>query len=246
MTLSIVVLTKNEEKNLKKLLPTLAFAEEIVVIDDYSEDKTIDIARDYGASVFERKLNNDFAAQRNFGLEKATGNWILFLDADEEVSKELGNEITQLVSNSLIQTQGYYIKRQDKLWGKLMTGTEAGKTKLLRLIKKGKSKWTRRVHEYLKVPSSTAVLKHSLIHYPHPTLSEFLTDINYYSTIHAEENAREGKKSSLFKIIFFPIAKFLNNWILLGGYKDGGQGFVVSLIMSLHSFLSWSKLWLMQ
>jgi glycosyltransferase involved in cell wall biosynthesis len=245
MTLSVVILTKNEEKNLEKLLPTLALAEEVVIVDDNSVDKTLKIAEDFGARVYKRKLDNDFAAQRNFGLEKATGNWILFLDTDEEISKELSNEITQLVSNPLIRTQGYHLKRQDFLWGKLMTGTEAGRTKLLRLIKKGKGKWARRVHEYIIAPENTSVLKNNLIHYPHTTLGEFIKDINYYSTIHAEENRNEGKKASLAKIIFYPAGKFINNWLILGGYKDGGQGFVVSLMMSLHSFLSWSKLWLM-
>jgi glycosyltransferase involved in cell wall biosynthesis len=240
MTLSIVILTKNEEKNLEKLLPSLSFAEEIVIVDDNSEDKTISVAEDYGARVYKRKLNNDFAAQRNYGLAKAKGDWILFLDADEEITPELGREIEQVAGHD-----GYYIKRQDKLWGKLMTGTEAGRTRLIRLIKRGKGKWVRRVHEYLVEPKTTATLENALIHSPHTTLNEFIKDVNYYSTIHALENRREGKKSSLFKIIFFPSVKFLYNWLVLGGYKDGSQGFVVSLVMSLHSFLSWSKLWLM-
>ncbi|MGD0523043.1 MAG: glycosyltransferase family 2 protein [Candidatus Microgenomates bacterium] len=250
--LSVVILTKNEEKNIRKLLGSLSPADEIIVVDDNSTDKTTYIVDQLShtgcvkAKVFTRSLHEDFAAQRNYGLEKAHGDWVLFIDADEEVSKPLMNEIIQLVNNSLLKTEGYYVLRQDYLWGRTLIGTEAGRTKLLRLIKKGKGKWVRRVHEYLIAPGNTTTLKNRLIHYPHQTLSEFLASINYYSTIHAQENQSEHKKSTLFKIMFYPLLKFINNYIILGGYQDDGQGFVVSLMMSLHSFLSWSKLWLMQ
>lgn len=244
--LSVVILTKNEEANISKLLASLSLADEILVIDDNSTDKTVSIAEKLGAKVHKHSLDNNFAAQRNFGLAKANGDWVLFVDADEEVSKELVNEIIQLINNPLIKTEGYFLHRQDYLWGKLMTGTEAGRTKLLRLIKKGRGKWARRVHEYITSSVNTGLLKNPLIHNPHPTLREFIKDINYYSSIHAEENYREHKRSSLFKIVFYPILKFLKNLIVLGGYKDGSRGFVVSIMMSLHSFLSWSKLWLIQ
>lgn len=250
--LSVVILTKNSEKNITVLINSLRQADEIIIVDDNSTDKTAVMVNQllYSGSVkaklFTRSLNNDFAAQRNFGQEKTKGDWTLFVDADEEVSKELMNEIIQLINNPIIITEGYFIGRRDELWGKMMTGTEAGKSKILRLIKRGKGKWVRQVHEYIIPPLKTGVLKNSLIHKPHPTLWKFIKDINYYSTIHAEENHREHKRSSILKIIFYPIVKLFYNWIVLRGYKDGSRGFVVSLMMSLHSFLSWSKLWLIQ
>ena len=242
--ISAVILAKDYDQPLKKLIASFKFADEIVIIIDKLFNK-LSHTGCVKAKVFTRSLNNDFAAQRNFGLRKAKGDWVLFIDSDEEISQELNKEISQLINNPINQMNGYYIRRQDRLWGKLMTGTEAGRTRILRLVRKGSGKFMRRVHEYYECTGTTGALKNKLIHNPHPTLRKFLVDVNRYSTIHAQENLEEGKKSTLFKIIFYPVGKFLYNWLVLGGCKDGDRGVIVSLIMSLHSFLSWSKLWLM-
>lgn len=241
--LSTVVLTKNEEHNIKECLKSVAWCDEMIVIDDYSEDKTVDVAKSLGARVFKRKLNGDFATQRNFGLEKAAGEWVLFIDADERMTPKLKDEI-----NSKVQIQkhcGFYIKRTDVLWGKTLTHGETN-TKLLRLARKGSGKWRRKVHEVWEVAGVIREFKNPILHYPHQTINEFLGDTNNYSTLHAQENMKEGKRSSIFKILFYPKLKFLQNWILKGGFLDSGPGFIVALMMSFHSFLAWSKLWLLQ
>lgn len=255
--ISAVVLTRNEDRNIKECLKSVAWCDETIVIDDYSDDKTVDIAKSLGALVFQRKLDGNFAAQRNFGSEKAKGEWVLFIDADERVSKELVEEIKSRCANLFHSRgenvpaprewlDGFYIQRHDVVWNKKLKHGEAGNIKLLRLAKRGSGKWKRRVHETWDIKGPFKTLKNPLLHYPHQTISEFLGDINNYSTLHAQENMKEGKRSSILKIMFYPKLKFLQNWILKGGFFDSGPGFVAALMMSFHSFLAWSKLWLLQ
>ena len=246
MNLSAVILTKNESNKIENCLRSLGFCDEIIVIDDYSTDGTSILASRLGCKVYRRHLNANFANQRNFGLGKAGGKWVLFIDADERVTDELEKEIIQFVNDPTINFNGLYIKRQDVLWGRKFSSTEAGEIKLLRLAKKGFGIWQRRVHEFWDVSGDLYTLKNKLMHFPHPNLREFIKDINWMSSLHAIANFEEGKRSSLFKIIFWPIGKFIQNWVIKSGYKDKTFGFVLSAMMSLHSFLAWSKLWIIQ
>lgn len=242
---SAVVLTKNEEKNIRECLETLKWCDEIVVVDDYSDDKTVEIAKKHEAKIFKRRLNNDFASQRNFGLSKAKGDWVLFIDADERVTEVLASEIKNQKSKSKRDVDGFFVRRVDLMWGKELKHGETN-VKLLRLAKKEVGKWRRRVHETWDIKGEVQTLANPLYHYPHKTLAEFLADIDRYSTIHAEENLKEGKRASLVKIILWPKLKFLQNYILKCGFLDGGAGFMSAMMMSLHSYLSWGKLWLLQ
>ncbi|MFZ5932879.1 MAG: glycosyltransferase family 2 protein [Patescibacteria group bacterium] len=246
MNISAVVLTKNEERNIAACLKGLAFCDEILVIDDGSNDKTHKIAKSYGAKVYIRELEGDFARQRNFGQDMAKGRWILFVDADERVSQELQEEIVKETSRENNPYSGYYLKREDYLWGKKLCYGETTNLKFLRLARKGAGRWKRRVHEFWRIVGRTRTLKNPLLHYPHQTLREFISDINFHSTLHAKANLEEGKSSNLLKIMFYPKLKFFRNYILRLGFLDAEAGFVVALLMSFHSFLAWSKLWLMQ
>ena len=247
MNISVVILTKNEEGNIGECIRGLTFCEEVIVIDDNSRDKTIEIARGLGAKVFQRNLNGNFSAQRNFGMEKATGKWVLFIDADERISRQLKDEIGQEVSVLNNPYLGYFVKRDDYIFGKKLNYGETASVRLLRLARKSAGNlWARNVHEVWDVRGRTKTLKNSLRHYPHQTLREFIKDINFQSDLHAEANYKEGKSSNLARIVFWPRGKFFYNYFLRLGFLDGTEGFVFALIMSFHSFLSWSKLWIIQ
>lgn len=245
--ISAVVLTKNEEKNIKDCLESLKWCGEIVVIDDYSEDKTAKIAKSLGAAVYKRKLDDNFADQRNFGLKRAKGEWVIFVDADERVTSSLREEVIKLLSYKVTKYSGFCLKRRDFMWGRELKHGETGNVKLLRLAKRDAGQWRRAVHETWEVKDNKiGELKNPLLHYSHQTLREFVADVDWMSTLHAQENKKEGKRSNLPKIILFPKLKFFDNWILKLGFLDGTAGFVVAMTMSLHSFLAWSKLWLAQ
>lgn len=246
MNLSAVVLTRNEERNIARSLESVDFADEIIVIDDNSTDSTINIAEDLGAKVYIRSLNKNWGEQRNYGLEKAKGRWVLFLDADEYITNKLKNEIIQLVGNPLNKDSGYFLIRKDIIWDKQLKHGESGKKRLLRLAKKSAGQWARSVHEYWKIKGKTRELNGTIVHKPHQSIGEFIRQVDLYSGIHAKENSREGKRSSLVKIVIYPPAKFVYNYIIRLGFLDGTEGFLVVAMMSLHSFLAWSKLWLVQ
>jgi glycosyltransferase involved in cell wall biosynthesis len=248
MNLTSVILTKNEEINIEHCLKSLSFCDEILVIDDFSEDDTIKKVQNYNQEIkiFKRHLNGNFAAQRNYGLNKARGKWILFIDADESISRKLEAEIIKYTHDKSTKFQGYYFKREDVIWGKKLRYGETGAVRLLRLAKRHSGKWIRIVHETWEIEGETSLLKNPILHYPHPTLREFINDINIMSSLHAKANMEEGKNSSLSKIIIWPLGKFIFNYIIKFGFLDGVPGYVLAGVMSLNSFLAWSKLWFYQ
>jgi len=243
--ISAVIITKNEEKNIGRCLDSVSWCDEWIVIDDLSQDKTIDIAKKKGASVFTHTMYDDFSEQRNFGLEKAKGDWILFIDADERVSSALWYEIMQHTSESIADTIGYYVKRQDTMWGRILKHGETGNVILLRLAKKGSGKWEGRVHERWNIQGRTQILRNPLDHFPHSTVADFLKEVNFYTDLRAEELFKNKTKSNWFSIIAYPKAKFIVNYFFKGGFLDGLPGLVVALMMSFHSFLVRGKLWLL-
>jgi len=273
MKISVVVLTKNEEKNIERCLKSLDFCDEIIIVDDFSQDKTLNevykvkkFIKFKSLKVFQRHLNGDFASQRNFGMEKARGEWVLFVDADEEISDKLQKEIIETVyhkfqipnSKSEIQNskqnteneiKAYYIKRRDWWWGRELRFGEVRKIRkkgLLRLVKKDTGRWQGKVHEEFQIKNfqfKAGRLKNYLNHYPHSTLKEFLAEVNFYSTLRAKELFRAGKKISLWEIIFYPLAKFILNYFFYWGFLDGPSGFAYAFLMSFHSFLVRAKLY---
>lgn len=243
MKISVVVLTKNEAKVLESCLSGLSWCDQILVIDDYSSDETLKIAKKYRAAVYQRRLGDDFAAQRNFALKKAKGQWVLFVDADEKVSPELKNEIIKKTKAG--EDDGYYLKRIDHFGGRILRHGETANVKLLRLGKRDSGQWRRRVHEVWLIKGKVGEINAPLVHYPHHDLKEFLNKINRYSSLHARAILEEGQRPSLAKIIFFPILKFGQNYLLKSGFRDGLPGFVMAMMMSFHSFLAQSKLFIM-
>lgn len=244
--LSVVVLTKNEEKDIKKCLKSVhRIADEIIVIDDFSKDKTVRTVRELGAKAYQRQLKNDFASQRNFGLEKAKGEWVLFLDADERVTKKLREEIINTIKNKGTLFNGFYFKRKDKFLGKWLKYGETNSVKLLRLGKKGAGSWKRPVHEVWLIKGKIGRFSNSLIHDREITISDFLKRINQYSSLRAKELYNGKVKTNGFFIIAYPVGKFCQNYFFRLGFLDGKAGAVMAIMMSIHSFLVRAKLYLL-
>jgi glycosyltransferase involved in cell wall biosynthesis len=241
--ISVVVLTKNEEKNIEECLKSLSWCDEKIIIDDHSIDNTVELAKKQGAKVYSRSLNNDFASQRNFGLEKAKGDWILFIDADERVSSALWYEIIAHINEPTENFAGFFIKRKDTIWNKQLNYGETGKIKLIRLARKDAGKWTGKVHEVWQIKGKIDTLNNPLNHYPHPTITEFLKEINYYTDLRAYELYEKKTPTNWLFLILYPQAKFILNYIIKAGFLDGLPGLVSALMMAFHSFLVRGKLW---
>lgn len=241
--ISAVVLTKNEEENIKECLKTLEWCDEVLVIDDGSSDKTREISRKLGARVIKHELKGDFAQQRNFGLKAAKHDWVFFVDADERVSQELVEEIRKETQENPSFT-GFYLKRIDFFANQWLKHGEIGRLRILRLAKKGEGEWQREVDEKWEISGKTKTLKNPLLHYAHPSVSQFLQSINERSTLNAEVFYKKGQRLNLWEWLK-PGGKFIQNFVFRLGFLDGVAGFVFAVLMSLHSFMVRGKLYLL-
>jgi glycosyltransferase involved in cell wall biosynthesis len=238
-----IVLTHNSRKTIQKTLESIRWCDEILIVDDNSVDDTIAIAKRYPVKIIQHHLENDFAVQRNFALGQAKGNWILFVDSDEVVPDSLQNEIKQKIKESFVA--GYYIKRRDYLFNQELKYGETANVQLLRLARKGAGRWTRPVHEVWEINGKTSLLNEPLLHYPHPTVGLFLSDINTYSTRNACYLFNNNVHISCFSVIAYPAGKFIQNYILRLGFLDKTPGVILAIMMSFHSFLTRAKLYLL-
>ncbi len=242
--ISAIILTKNEEQTFKRCLDSIKWCDEVIIVDDFSTDNTLEIAKTYNAKIIQHSLNNDFAQQRNFALTQAKNTWVFFVDADEEVTLSLQYEITNQINNQFLSFNGYYLKRVDCLWGKKLEFGELANVYILRLAKKDAGLWRNRVHEVWKIKGKTNKLSNVLFHYPHQNISDFLSEINHYTDLRSNELYQNNKRIYSWQIIVFPLLKFIYNYIFKMGFLDGVPGLIVAVMMSFHSYLVRSKGWI--
>lgn len=243
--ISVAIIALNEEKDLPRCLNSIRpFANEIVVVDSGSTDKTVEIAKRFGAKVYYRKLDN-FSNQKNFAAEKATGEWILSLDADEEVPTQLGEEVRLSIYNHRSPIVAYSIPRKNIIFGKLIKYTrwQPEFDRHVWLWKKGKGKWIGDVHEELEADGEVGRLKNAKIHYQYETVREFMDMMNKYSELDAAQRVKNGVKFSLFRFFFDPVYNFLVRYIYRWGFLEGWRGFVLSFLMGVYHLELWIKVW---
>lgn len=249
--ITAVILAKNEDKLINECIESLSFCDEILIIDDNSTDNTIKIVNSLAnkkIKIIPHNLDNNFSQARNFGLQKAKNEWVLFVDSDEVISDALAYEISNVIHTAgqdVGEFNGFYIKRQDIMWGKKLKYGETGSIRLLRLALKNAGKWIGMIHEEWKIKGKVGTLINPIIHYPHPTVAEFLKKINFYSTLRAEELYLKKVKINILSLILYPCGKLVLNVLFKKGFLDGIPGLVYALLMSFHSFLVRGKLWLM-
>lgn len=256
---AVLIIGEEDLEILGKSIESVRWCAEVVLVFDQSNpeaQKLIEETKEQivnsghfkseDIKIYKRALNQDFAGQRNFGLDKASFDWVLFIDADEIVPEELQSEISNyLVCVNLDKINGFCLHRADYIFGKKLQYGETSHVKLIRLGKKGKGTWHGKVHEEWDIKGQIITLSNSLRHYPHQAISVFLDKINFYTDIVSKTWFEEKKTVNIWQIIFFPVGKFLQNYFLRLGMLDGTAGFIMALMMSFHSFLARSKLWLL-
>ena len=242
MKLSVGILTFNSERRIREVLDSVKeIADEIVVLDSGSQDRTVEIAESSGARVFFRKFDN-FANQKNHLLSLCRGEWVLFIDDDEVVSSELAEEIKRLKSERA-PADGYYLNVLTNYLGKWIRHAWYPDWHL-RLAKREKCRWVGDgVHESLKVNGKVGYLKGDLLHYSYESVSQHIKKIDLYTTLYARGAFEKGKRFSLFKLLTSPAGSFIRRYILKRGFFDGFEGFVLSVMASYYSFLKYLKLW---
>ncbi len=238
--ISVIVITKNEEGNIEECLKSVKWADEIIVVDAESSDSTIKITEKFTKNIFVKSWEG-FAKQKRYALSLASNDWVLSIDADERVTDDLADEI---ISKDLNAYEGYFIRRENYFFGKLITTCGWEKDYQLRLFKKSKTRVTEKlVHEGFEVEGNRTNLENPLIHYPNQNLHQAIEKANKYSSLVAIEKFREGKEYSLLKLLFQPPVSFYHYYIARKGLKDGIHGFLLSFFHFLTNLMTITKLW---
>lgn len=232
MTLSVIILTHNPKYIFDNQI-LLEIADEIIILHDSNKERLVSKSSNPKLRYLDHPLGGNFSAQRNYALKHAKGDWVLFVDSDERVTKALATEIADSIKNS--STNGYFLKRHDYFYGLPLSHGEPGAVRLLRLAKREVGRFHRPVHETWEIAGPTEVLNNSLQHLRTNLTSGFLERMIVYSPIDAKALIKEGKPFSIFRLIFFPKAKFIQNYLIRRGFLDGLLGLFHAYLMSVQS-----------
>lgn len=248
--LSVIIITQNEAHLLGDCLASAAFADEIIIVDGESTDETQALCRAFaaaqaqpgGAQVrwFVRPWPG-FAAQKQFALEQATGDWVLSLDSDERITPALAAEIRSVLQNPTA-ADGYYLPRLSTFLGKFMRHGGWYPGYQLRLFRAARARLINtHAHEGFAVTGTLAHLQHDLLHYTHRTLEESLARMNRYSSLEALDRA--GRRVHWWDFFFRPLAAFWNKYVAKQGWRDGQHGLVLALVTAMVKLALYLKLW---
>jgi glycosyltransferase involved in cell wall biosynthesis len=241
--LTATVITRNEAANVDAALASVAWADEILVVDAESTDDTVAIARRHTQRVETRPWLS-YSDQKNYAASRASHDWILSIDADERVTSTLATEIQRLMAREP-ERRGYRIPRLTWYLGRWIRSTDWYPDYQLRLYDRRTGEWSgRRVHESVRLATGDpGVLRAHLEHFPYRDIAHHITTIDRYTTLAAEEWAAAGRRASVPALIFQPAFAFFRNYILRGGLTEGKAGLVVSVLNSYYVFLKLAKLW---
>ena len=245
-TLSVIIITKNEEKHIKACLESVSFADEIIIVDSGSTDNTCQIAKDMGAKVHITPDWPGFGPQKNRALDMASCDWVLSIDADERVPEAFAQELEQLLSGSA-KHDAYKVSRLSYFCGTAIKHSGWWPDHVLRLFRRGRARFTdAKVHEKVVPQSAPGLLQHYLIHYPYDNLESLLTKVNNYSTAAAHMMYARGKRTTIAGALGHGIWTFIRSYILRRGFMDGKAGLIIAVAGGCGSFFRYSKLLLLQ
>lgn len=230
--LSVVLISKNEEKKIGDAIKSASFADEVIVLDSGSTDKTCEIAKELGAKVFIEEWRG-FGAQKNRAVELAQNDWVFVLDCDERITTSLKEEILEILEKP--SYDGYFTPRLNNFFGKDIKSCGLYPDYSIRLFDRTKGKFNIvSVHESVQLSSKAGYLKKHMLHLAYESIDEFINKQNRYSTLN-------HKKKSIFKAIFNPYWTFFKLFILKGGFRDGIAGFIISKLYAQYTFWKYVK-----
>jgi len=224
--LTALIITLNEEKNIRDLMHNLDFADEIIVVDSFSTDKTLEILKEFSnVNVYQHVFNN-FSEQRNIAIDYATNEWVLFIDADERISDDLKQEIQDILRLNDTK-RGYYLKRKFYFFNEPVHFSGLQSDKNLRLFRKKNTQYHGIVHEKLNFNENVGVLNNYLIHYSYAHHQHFKDKVFYYNRLKAIEKLNNGYKPNSVLAVMHPAYTFLNRYLFRLGFLDGKKGFII-------------------
>jgi len=237
--ISAAIITKNEERNIKEALESVRDFDDIVVVDSFSEDRTVEICRDYTSRVYRHEWQR-FSRQKQRAVDYSRNDWVLILDADERVTPGLKLEMLRVISEN--EYSGFFIPRKNFFLGKWIRYSGWWPDYTLRLFKKELSHVEpREVHEKVIVNGPTSYLKNPLVHYTYRTVGEYIKKMETYSSLSAEEIKGKNMLLSGLKLFINPFLVFIKMYILRLGFMDGARGFMLAVLYAVQTFLKYAK-----
>jgi glycosyltransferase involved in cell wall biosynthesis len=239
--LSVVIITRNEEKNISRCLKSVAWADEIVVVDSSSEDRTPEICREFGCRVLTTEWQG-FGRTKQFAVDSASHDWVFSIDADEEVTPDLRQAIRQLLANTPGRA-GYRVKRTSFYLGRLIRHSGWNRDYPLRLFDRRRGRFKDKlVHESVTVDGPAGALEAAMLHYTYTTLSQHLQKINHYTSLAARDMHQNGRHSNPPAAVLQGGFKFLKMYVLQRGFLDGREGLILALVSAFGVMLKHLKL----
>lgn len=240
--ITALAITLNEELNIERYIKCLDFVDEIIIVDSFSTDRTFEIASELNVRIFQNKFT-DFSSQRNFAINKATNDWILFFDLDEYISDALKTEIIETISNPNDKV-AFYIKRQFNFLGKKINFGGWQNDKAARLFNKNFCFFEGLVHEGLKIDGSFGLLKNKLNHESYTSFDAYNAKLNLYSKLQAEKLYIKKTKPNAYHFLFRPFYRFNWQFFFRLGFLDGKEGFILAYVHSFAVFKRYLQLWM--
>lgn len=242
--ISAVLVVKNEEKNIKRCLSSVKdLADEIIVVDEQSTDKTVEIAQEFTDKIFNHKSSGFVEPARNFSIEKASGDWILILDADEEIEKGLFAKLKNISEKG--ESDYVLIPRKNLSFNAWIKNTGWWPDYQIRFFRKGKVIWQEKIHSKPEVSGKQKTLEpteeNALVHHNYDSVSQFLSKLDMYTTV--EVSQVSDRTFILSNLIKNPVNEFISRYFSHKGYRDGIHGFVLSVLMAFYIFVVEIKIW---
>ena len=240
--LTALVPTFNEEAVIRDCLESLRWADEVFVVDSFSQDRTVEIARQYGSRVVQHAYVNS-AAQKNWAIPQSGHLWVLLVDADERVTPELREEIRKILEKGP-RHPGYWIRRANHFLGKRMKHCGWETDKVIRLFRRDMARYEEKeVHAEIELPGPLPVLQYPLLHYSFRSFSQYWRKMQLYSDWGASQLFKEGKRAGWVSIGLRPLQRFLKMYLIRLGFLDGIHGLALSMLGAFAVFLKYAKLW---
>lgn len=247
--ISAIILTRNEEKFIERCIRSVLWADEVLILDSGSVDKTKEIAASLGANVYEQEWLG-YSPQRNKAASLAKNDWVFFLDADEMVTPELAQSIKEVTNASMDDRDGYSVNRRGDFYGILLPNFSSPKKKLnfIRLYNRRYSSYdpAMKVHEEVKIPGKPIMLQGDLIHWRAYMMDEYISSANRYATMEADVLNEKGYRVNGWKIFLRPILRFVWCYLIHGEFRLGTRGLIHSMLTATSEYIRYAKLWEMQ
>ncbi|NER15516.1 glycosyltransferase [Leptobacterium flavescens] len=244
--LTAIVPVQNEEHNIREVLESISFADEIMVVDSFSTDNTLQIAREYTDFIVQREYGYS-ASQKNWAIPQANNEWIFLVDADERVSEELKNEILATLEKDEDPNVAYWIGRNNHFMGKRIRYSGWQNDKVIRLFRKSKCIYEdKMVHAEIKADGQVGFLNSPLYHNTYVNLDRHILKLNRYASWQAEECEKKTGKLTPYHFVIKPFWRFFKHYFLQSGFRDGLPGFVIAYLRSYSIFIRYVKIWLLR